>query len=149
MQSMFSTALAFNQPIGNWNTSKVNNMVAMFNDARGFNQPIGNWDVSSVTSMVSMFKNALLFNQDPSNWCVSNISSIPANFADSSPLASNTNFYPKMGDLSNRNLYSNRCGNRSNPYLISTLGELRWISQDTNRWGLVYKKQQILTPIHQ
>ena len=31
-------------------------------------------------------------------------------------------------------------GTNSNPYLIRTLGELRWISQDNNRWGLVYKQ---------
>ena len=56
MQEMFSGAWAFNQPIGNWNTSKVTNMVNMFISARGFNQPIGNWDVSSVTNMGSMFR---------------------------------------------------------------------------------------------
>ena len=31
-------------------------------------------------------------------------------------------------------------GTTSNPYLISKYGELRWITEDTNRWGLVYKQ---------
>jgi surface protein len=48
---MFYRAKNFNQPIGDWDTSNVKNMVYMFNGAESFNQPIGNWDVSKVTDM--------------------------------------------------------------------------------------------------
>ena len=43
----------------------------MFNRATSFNQPLNNWDVSKVTSMESMFWGATSFNQPLNNWNVS------------------------------------------------------------------------------
>ena len=40
MHSMFSVAIKFNQPLDNWDTSKVENMHSMFYAARQFNQPL-------------------------------------------------------------------------------------------------------------
>ena len=51
MEGMFNGARTFNQPIGDWDVSKVTNMGAMFKGASTFNQPIGYWDVSKVTNM--------------------------------------------------------------------------------------------------
>ena len=48
---MFAQAYAFNQPLNNWNTSKVTNMSNMFRSAKAFNQPLNNWDTSKVTTM--------------------------------------------------------------------------------------------------
>ena len=45
-----------------------------------------------------------------------------------------------MGNLSQAISTPTGAGTNSNPYQIKTLGELRWISQDANRWGLVYKQ---------
>ena len=42
----------------------------MFNKAEKFNQPLSQWDVSRITSMLSTFKDAKTFNQDLSNWTV-------------------------------------------------------------------------------
>ena len=42
--------MPFNQPIGNWNTSKVQDMLGMFELNTAFNQPIGGWNVASVTT---------------------------------------------------------------------------------------------------
>ena len=41
---MFGRARSFNQPLNNWNVSKVETMFAMFDDATSFNQPLhGPW----------------------------------------------------------------------------------------------------------
>ena len=51
MRSMFAGATAFNQPLNNWDTSKVTRMDYMFSEAKAFNQPLNNWDTSKVTHM--------------------------------------------------------------------------------------------------
>ena len=48
MSEMFSNAYDFNQEIGDWDVSSVENMYQMFLQASAFNQEIGDWDVSSV-----------------------------------------------------------------------------------------------------
>lgn len=48
MRHMFDGAEAFNQLVGNWDTSKVTDMGDMFNSASAFNQNIGNWNTSKV-----------------------------------------------------------------------------------------------------
>jgi len=55
MHAMFNYAYAFNQPIGKWDVSKVENMEVMFCGAAAFNQPIGGWVVSKVQNMQQMF----------------------------------------------------------------------------------------------
>ena len=52
---MFYDAESFNQPLNDWNVSKVEIMEGMFADAHSFNQPLNNWDVSNVTSMYRMW----------------------------------------------------------------------------------------------
>jgi uncharacterized delta-60 repeat protein len=66
----------FNQPIGNWNVSKVVNMSRLFssnsfgNRNVAFNQNLSNWDVSRVTAFDTAFASANNFNNGgaPLTW---------------------------------------------------------------------------------
>lgn len=84
MEEMFSETgrynAPFNQDIGHWDVSQVENMHRMFYRIDDFNQDISSWDVSNVTNMDWMFFLCSSFNQDLSSWCVSNIASAPTYF---------------------------------------------------------------------
>ncbi len=138
MNEMFIRATSFNQYIGNWNTSNVTNMANSFR-LNSFNQNIGNWDTSSVTRMDGMFAFNQSFNQNLSSWCVTGLSSTThSNFNQNGNL--NSNYFPVWGTCPSATTTPSGAGTTSNPYLISKYGELRWITEDTNRWGLVYKQ---------
>ena len=67
MENMFFNAENLNIPLNSWNVAKVTSMYRMFNctdDVSGgqFNQYIGNWNVSIVQNMASMFRNQRFFN---------------------------------------------------------------------------------------
>jgi surface protein len=88
MGGMFSTS-AFNQPIGNWDTVRVNNMSNMFASATNFNQNLSNWDVSNVTNMSNMFSASGFNNFNNggnsgiNNWDVSNVTNMQSMFSSS------------------------------------------------------------------
>ena len=94
-----SSAMDFNQDIGDWNVGKVQNFQAMFRNSL-FNQDLSDWDVSSATNLRQMFDQTeqfnnggvslrcwdtssattmtwmfyqTLINQDLSNWCVATV----------------------------------------------------------------------------
>ena len=77
---MFDGSSAFNQPIGNWNTSNVTTMSYMFSGATAFNQDISSWDTSNVTTMNYMFYYAGSFNQPIGDWNTSNVTDMNAMF---------------------------------------------------------------------
>jgi hypothetical protein len=45
-------------------------MHGRFGRAEAFNQPLNQWDVSKVNDMTEMFREALSFNYYPSSWIV-------------------------------------------------------------------------------
>lgn len=71
--SMFETAVNFNQDLSGLNVFNVTSMEFMFAQAEKFNQDISMWNVSNVTSMYAMFYRASDFNQDISSWVTSNV----------------------------------------------------------------------------
>ena len=75
MISMFWNATAFNQPLNDWDISKVTTMASMFKNATSFNQDISGWDISNVIDISSIFFGASSFNQDISSWDTSNVTS--------------------------------------------------------------------------
>ena len=47
---MFTEARSFNQPLNNWNVSKVTDMERMFRGATSFDQPLNNWKAAWSTT---------------------------------------------------------------------------------------------------
>ena len=66
LRSMFNGAAAFNQNIGNWNTSNVTDMGWMFLEASAFNQDLTNWIVNPRVIDCVNFKRSNSFTRIPS-----------------------------------------------------------------------------------
>jgi surface protein len=60
---MFASAIAFNQSVSNFDTTKVTNMSRMFTLTSVFNQSVSNFNTANVTTMANMFQRAIAFNQ--------------------------------------------------------------------------------------
>jgi len=65
---MFGNSKKFNQPIGEWDVSNVEDMNNMFSGSFEFNQPIGEWNVSNCKNFDCMFAGSKKFNQNINKW---------------------------------------------------------------------------------
>jgi surface protein len=88
MNSMFNGS-SFNQDIGNWDLSNVQNIAYMFANNAVFNQDISGWNVSNVTDMTRVFRFATSFNQDLSSWNVGMVISMERMFGDATSFDQN------------------------------------------------------------
>lgn len=61
-------SMAFNQPLNNWNVSKVTTMQQLFSNNAAFNSSLANWNVSSCTDFQLAFTGATAFNQSLATW---------------------------------------------------------------------------------
>ena len=68
LKNMFNGCQSFNQPIGDWNVSRVTDMEGTFETCIRFNKQLYSWNTTNVTTMANMFKTAAIFNQDISDW---------------------------------------------------------------------------------
>jgi len=71
LATVFDGATIFNQDISTWNTINIVNSSACFRNALAFNQPIGIWNMAKCTFFNLMFQNANAFNQNLGSWNVS------------------------------------------------------------------------------
>jgi hypothetical protein len=81
MRAMFYGAAAYNQPLNDWDVSKVTDMLGMFYEATAYNQPMNGWDVSKVTDMAYMFGGAAKFNQPLNDWNINCVTRIEEMFS--------------------------------------------------------------------
>ena len=133
--SMFKGATNFNQNIGNWNMSKVNNFNFMFQDAKMFNNgnvpDINNWDISSVSSFVGTFRSATNFNQPIGNWNTSKATTLTSMFNGASSFnqnlgswdVSNVSYFDIMFDGATN--FNNGESSDINNWVIKATGTIR------------------------
>lgn len=82
LNSVFRSALVFNQDLNNWNTNRVTDFGYSFFGAAEFNGSIESWNTSLATTLKGMFYRASKFNQPLTNWNVENVTDFSEMFRE-------------------------------------------------------------------
>ena len=149
MVSMFDNATSFNQDINKWDVSHVTDMSWMFSGAAAFNQSLADWKISSVTTMEDMFADVTLStaNYDALliGWAAQTVkpnvvfsggnSKYTAGAAATArgTLAGGTNLWVITDG--GQQVFSGGAGTLASPYQISTLADLRYLSENSAYWS--------------
>ena len=134
MREMFLNADDFNQDIGGWDVSNVNNMREMFAYNASFNQDIGSWDVSNVEYMNEMFAYNASFNQDIGGWDVSNVINMSEMFRNTNVFNQDIGNWDvsNVNDMSNMFSYANKFNNNISSWIVSNVNNMSFMfSNDT------------------
>jgi len=97
---MFHNCTAFNQPLDNWDTSKVTEMNIFLQGASAFNQTLASWNLSALTA-------ALLAITQTGIDCT-NYSDTLSGWADNPNTANNINLGPLMNLMYSSNVVNKR-----------------------------------------
>jgi hypothetical protein len=135
MAGMFTNAVAFNQPLNNWNTSFVIEMNDMFNNALLFNQPINTWINYNVSNKIIntsyMFAGAAVFNQSLPDYFLDYVEDMTEMFSDA------TAFNQSLSNQS-PGVYSSFCYFDALSFIVNTSLTPANLSNMYNAWYLNY-----------
>ena len=149
MSNMFSGAIAFNQPLYNWDVSKVKNMSHMFRMASLFNQNINDWNTSKVTDMSSMFDSADSFNQPLNAWNTNNVVDMENMFSWAKTFNQPLNNWnvSKVTDMYYMFEWARSFNQSLNDWNVSNVENMNWMfaktdsfNQPLNNWDVSHVK---------
>ncbi|HEY7906249.1 MAG TPA: BspA family leucine-rich repeat surface protein, partial [Wenzhouxiangella sp.] len=150
---MFAGAVQFNQPLNDWNVGQATNMRRMFRGARQFNQPLDDWNISNVedfqsfldgTSMSTQNYDAMLESfaaQSVQSDVTLEVGTIRYNegapASARAKLITDNNWTVIDGGMIPT--FSGGNGEETAPHKISSLDDLRTLSEDPNSWALNFE----------
>lgn len=157
-QAMFREASSFNQPLNNWNVSNATNMRDMFYGATSFNQALANWDFSSVTDLTDVLLDSAMttVHYDALLESLSSQTLQPnvtlgagdVRYNEGAPATAREDLINNDGwTIDDGGLiptFSGGTGAITAPHKISSLADLRTLSEDPNSWNLNFELTQSL-----
>ena len=158
MESMFQNNSGFNQNIGGWNVSSLQNANAMFSFANlpnistfnnGGSNSINSWNTSSLQRFASMFSSASAFNQPVGGWDIDQVGVIPGG-TNLTGIASHGNFMfgKTLSNYSTTNMDALLNGWASQSVLVSRsihFGSIKRSAAGTNSYNILRGKPWTIT----
>lgn len=158
MESMFQNNSGFNQNIGGWNVSSLQNANAMFSFGslpnistfnNGGSNSINSWNTSSLQRFASMFSSASAFNQPVGGWDIDQVGVIPGG-TNLTGIASHGNFMfgKTLSNYSTTNMDALLNGWASQSVLVSRsihFGTIKRSAAGTNSYNILRGKPWTIT----